>query len=46
VKDIPEEVCYFCGEGYLTDAVTDEIGNMITEAISKGIEVEILRYAA
>jgi YgiT-type zinc finger domain-containing protein len=46
VKDIPAEVCDFCGEAYLSDAVTDVIERLIADAVRKGAEVEILRYAA
>jgi YgiT-type zinc finger domain-containing protein len=46
LKGIPAEVCNNCGEYYLSAAVTEKVLQRAEEAVSKGAEVEILRYAA
>jgi YgiT-type zinc finger domain-containing protein len=46
LKGVPAEVCNNCGEYYLSDAVTEQVLQRAEEAVSKGAEVEILRYAA
>ncbi len=45
-KQVPAEVCENCGEYYLTQAVTEQLLVRAEEAVKKGAEVEILRYAA
>lgn len=45
-KDVPADVCENCGEYYLNEDVTNKILSRAEEAIKKGAEVEILRYAA
>jgi len=46
IKAVPAEVCENCGEYYLSDAVTGEVLALSEDAVTKGAEVEILRYAA
>ncbi|QDL11871.1 hypothetical protein DP114_31775 [Brasilonema sennae CENA114] len=46
LKGVPAEVCNNCGEYYLNESVTDEVLKRAEEAVNKGAEVEILRYAA
>jgi hypothetical protein len=46
IRDVPADVCENCGEYYLSDATTGEILAMAEDAVKKGAEVEILRYAA
>ena len=46
VKEVPADVCENCGEYYLSDAITERILAMAEEAVRKGAEVEILRFAA
>ena len=45
-KDVPGDVCENCGEYFLTEEVTAQLLNRAEEAIHKGAEVEILRFAA
>lgn len=45
-KRVPADVCENCGEYYLSESVTDEILNKAEDAVNKGAEVEIIRYAA
>ncbi len=46
VKDIPAQVCGQCGEPYFDGDVAKVIENLVNDAVRKGAEVEILRYAA
>jgi len=46
IKDVPAEVCAQCGEYYLSEAMTERVLAMAEAAVSKGAEVEILRWAA
>ncbi|BAY35912.1 hypothetical protein NIES2111_02300 [Nostoc sp. NIES-2111] len=46
LKGVPAEICNNCGEYYLNAAVTEQVLQRAEEAVSKGAEVEILRYAA
>jgi len=46
IKDVPAQVCAQCGEYYLSEEVTGKVMAMAEEAVSKGTEVEILRWAA
>ena len=46
VKRVPAEVCANCGEYYLSEDVTRRVFTLGEEAVAKGAEVEILRYAA
>jgi YgiT-type zinc finger domain-containing protein len=46
IKGVPGEVCENCGECYLSEAVTAEVLTIAEEAVTKGAEVEIIRYPA
>jgi YgiT-type zinc finger domain-containing protein len=46
IKGVPAEICNNCGEYYLSDEVTGQVLDMGEEAVKKGVEVEILRFAA
>jgi len=46
IRSVPGDVCENCGEYYLTEAVTDRVLTAADDAVAKGAEVEILRYAA
>jgi len=45
-KQVPADVCKNCGEYYLSGKVTGHVLMKAEEAVNKGVEVEILRYAA
>ncbi len=45
-KGVPADVCENCGEYFLTDEVTEQLLTRAEEAVQKGAEVEILKYAA
>jgi YgiT-type zinc finger domain-containing protein len=46
IKGVPADVCENCGEYYLSDNVTERVMRIAEDAVAKGAEVEILRYAA
>ncbi len=46
IKDVPAQVCAQCGEYYLSEEMTEKVMALAEEAVSKGAEVEILRWAA
>lgn len=46
IKDVPAEICENCGEYYLSDEVTEKVQGLAEQAVRRGAEIEILRYAA
>jgi len=46
IKDVPAGVCDNCGEYYLTEQVTHDVLKRAEESVCRGVEVEILRFAA
>ena len=46
LKGVPADVCDNCGEYYLSEEVTHRVLAVAEEAVAKGAEVEILRFAA
>lgn len=46
IKNVPARVCEQCGEYYLSEDMTDKVLAMAEAAVSKGAEVEVLRWAA
>ena len=45
-KGVPAEVCENCGEYFLSEEVTGKLLKRAEEAVTKGAEVEIIKYAA
>jgi len=46
LKGVPADVCDTCGEYYLAEDVTHRVLTAAAEAVGRGAEVEILRFAA
>jgi len=46
VKGVPAQVCENCGEYYLSEDAAGNVLGLAEDAVRKGAEVEILRYAA
>ncbi len=46
IKNVPAEVCDNCAEYYLSEEVMARVLALAEDAVAKGVEVEILRYAA
>ena len=45
-KGVPAEVCENCGEYFLSEEITEKLLDRAEEAVTKGAEVEIIKYAA
>jgi len=46
IKGVPAQVCENCGEYFLSKEVISVVLGRAEEAVAKGAEVEILRFAA
>jgi YgiT-type zinc finger domain-containing protein len=46
IKQVPADICTNCGEYYLSETIADRVLRLADEAVEKGTEVEILRFAA
>ncbi len=46
IKSVPAMVCENCGEYYLNEKIFRRVYEIAEEAYPKGLEVEIVRYAA
>jgi YgiT-type zinc finger domain-containing protein len=46
LKGVPAEVCDNCGEYYLSESVAGIVLARAEDAVKRGAEVEILRFAA
>lgn len=46
IKGVPAEICNNCGEYYLSEVVTGKVLDLGEQAVKKGVEVEILKFAA
>jgi YgiT-type zinc finger domain-containing protein len=46
VKNVPADICDNCGEYYLSEEMTGRILALAEEAMHKGTEIEVLRWAA
>jgi YgiT-type zinc finger domain-containing protein len=46
IKNVPARVCDNCAEHYLSEEMTREVLAKAEAPVGKGVEVEILRWAA
>jgi YgiT-type zinc finger domain-containing protein len=46
IRGVPAEVCPDCGEYYLAADVSATVTRLADEAIARGPELQVLRYAA
>lgn len=46
VRGVPADVCTNCGEQYFSSAVTEQLLAQAEQAIARGAEIEVLRFAA
>ncbi|MEE9277656.1 MAG: type II toxin-antitoxin system MqsA family antitoxin [Dehalococcoidia bacterium] len=46
LKGVPAEVCEDCAEYYLSEEITEQVLERAEQAARKGVEVEIIRFAA
>ena len=45
-KDVPAEVCENCGEEYVSSEINAELLRKAEKAIERGVDLELLRFAA
>jgi YgiT-type zinc finger domain-containing protein len=46
IKNVPADVCDNCGEYYLSDEMAERVLELGESAVKKGVEVEVMRWAA
>ena len=46
IKGVPAQICTNCGEYYLSEEISAQVLRLAEEAVRKGAEVEIIRFAA
>ncbi len=46
IREVPADVCRQCGEAYLSAEVAQKVSDRADDAVRKGVEVEIVRFAA
>ncbi len=46
IKNVPADVCDNCGEYYLSEEMAERVLELGESAVKKGVEVEVLRWAA
>ncbi len=46
IKNVPADVCDNCGEYYLSEEITGRVLALAEDALSKGAEIEVLRWVA
>ena len=46
IKQVPADVCDACGDYYLSGSMTERVMAAAEDALRKGAEVEVLRWAA
>ena len=46
LKGVPADICENCGEYYLSEAIAAQVLRRAEEEVSKGSEVQIMRFAA
>ncbi len=46
IKEVPADVCDNCGEYFLSEEMSARVLAIADEAVRKGTEVEVLRWAA
>lgn len=45
-KNVPAQICENCGEEYLTSETNNDLLKKAKEAVARGVDFEMLRYAA
>jgi len=45
-KNVPADICRNCGEYYLDESTTQDLMERAKEAVSRGVEIEVIRLAA
>jgi YgiT-type zinc finger domain-containing protein len=45
-KDVPADVCDNCGEEYVSSETNAQLLSKAEKAVERGVEIELLRFAA
>jgi YgiT-type zinc finger domain-containing protein len=45
-KNVPAQICENCGEEYLSDDINSTLLKKANEAVKRGVDLELLRFAA
>jgi hypothetical protein len=45
-KNVPAEICDNCGEEYLSSSVNNTLLEKADDAVSRGADLELLKFAA
>lgn len=45
-KNVPAEICENCGEEYLSSETNTNLLRLSREAVKRGVDLEMLKYAA
>ena len=46
IKKVPADICDNCGEAYVSDEIARKIFHLVETEAKKGIEIEVLNFAA
>lgn len=46
VREVPASVCPNCGDYMLDESIAERLYDLVRQAAARGVEVEILRFAA
>jgi YgiT-type zinc finger domain-containing protein len=46
IRNVPAQICDDCGEYYLDSKTSEAVMELAEDAVRRGAEVEVLRYAA
>ncbi len=46
IKNVAADICDNCGEYYLSEEMTERVMAAAEDAMRKGVEIEVLRWAA
>lgn len=45
-KDVPAEICENCGEEYVSSQTNNNLLKLAKDAVARGVDLEMLKYAA
>ena len=45
-KNVPAEICDNCGEEYLSSSTNNKLLEKANDAVKRGVDLELLRFAA
>ena len=46
IKKVPADICDNCGEAYVSEEIGKKVYNLVETEVKKGIEIEVLNFAA